>query len=155
MIIDFEKINAVKDAFTAKWDAYFHDYDRKADPTRDDKASGFFKVQQKKIKKKSKMKIYLDDGDGVFSKNNDVLLTTHKLDDDWDERDEIGGYSKGDFYIEYSHQTYMRKGKTKLVQDFTATIDTEAGFIMAEINSNIGVDIFADYLYSPCETNEV
>ena len=150
-IIDFNKINAKKDSFTARWDGFYHDSDRKADPDRDEKALGFFTVSKKK-KKKSKTKIYLDNGDGTFSEESDILLASYKHETwGYSDRKGIGSEKKGQVSMQFGYYTTMnRKGKTEKSKVYTVDIYNRNHFLNSEIEPQLGSDLFSDYIPDPC-----
>ena len=151
-IIDFDKINPSKDPFVAKWDGFYHGDDRLADPENDVEFSGFFSVPRKR-KGKNRIKVYLDDGDGIFSKKDDTLLSSYKLAGGtwWSERGLLATNRKGELSIDYTEEAYTYgKGKSDRYRLFDLGVTNFNARLNLEIDPDLGDELFAEHLTPYC-----
>ena len=146
-IQNFKNVNPKKDPYIANWNGNL--YESNSNSNTDDSVSGFFKVS-----KKGKLKIYLDNGDGVLSSKDDTLLSKVSLSKY--DRTAMSLHKKGKYSIEYNVYSYLNnKGKT--VQDtiFNSIISKEYDlFIMGSIDTKTGLDEFSKYM-NPCISPDI
>lgn len=78
-IRDFDDLSPEAESFTdsimADWTGFYYDYSEFPELNMGEEVSGFIKVTNNE---KLRIKLYLDDGDGIFSKEDDILLGKRK-----------------------------------------------------------------------------
>ena len=143
-IQDFKNINPKKDPYIANWTGKVNDYNTNSDT--EDIVSGFFKVSNKG----KKLKIYLDDGDGVFSSKSDTLLSKLSL-DNYESR-AMASYRKGKFDIKYFRDNYI-DNRGEFVQNTYFEPNIYANnydfYVYGSISTDAGIDEFSKYV-RPC-----
>ena len=63
--------DSFRDRFIADWSGYYYDYSQPSEINQGEDISGFIKVSKKE---KLRAQIYLDNGDGIFSQEEDALI---------------------------------------------------------------------------------
>ena len=144
-----------RDSITAYWSGFYHEANRLPDPNIDEEVKGFFKMS-----KKSNLigKLYLDNGDGIFSKEDDILLSRRR----GNKRDKrrFAASQEGILRINYYEESYI---------DDDGAVESENGFYFGisnhdfteegtegfhgggPIDTELGTDLFASYVH-PCAT---
>lgn len=158
-IRDFDDLSPEAESFTdsimADWTGFYYDYSEFPELNMGEEVSGFIKVTKNE---KLRIKLYLDDGDGIFSKEDDILLGKRKGNVDAKKR--FAAHHEGSVAVEYYEETeFNREGEVVYENGFgfwmfnhrEGVEHSESWGTWGRMDTELGTTLFTPYIH-PCAT---
>ena len=129
---------------TGQWSARFgNPYQEKSNPSQFTEYDGFYRLN-----KNRKLSLYLDNGDGLYDKKIDTLLSKTKL--GREETKKMQNATSGSILLDYAnwefHPDTCSNQDYCWEEEFIYRLNSDSFNIIGSIKANLGHKLFNDFL---------